>query len=77
MELRCSAIDSLRAVPPGLTEQYTERELRCMHAARSYLGGGPQPPDIFRHGVPPPFWAASEGCPTRQTRLADRERDRQ
>ncbi len=38
MELRCSAIDSLRAVPPGLTEQYTERELRCMHAARSYLG---------------------------------------
>ena len=37
LELLCCAIESLKSVSAGPTEQYTERELRCMHAARSFL----------------------------------------
>jgi AraC-like DNA-binding protein len=37
LELLCSAIESLKSVSAVPTEQYTERELRCMYAARDYL----------------------------------------
>ena len=37
LELLCSAIESLKTVSAGPTEQYSERELRCMHAARNIL----------------------------------------
>jgi AraC family transcriptional regulator, transcriptional activator of the genes for pyochelin and ferripyochelin receptors len=37
LELLCSAVESFCAVPDSPAEQYSERELRCLHAARSIL----------------------------------------
>ncbi len=37
LELLCCAIQSLNSVSGEPTEQYSERELRCLHAARGFL----------------------------------------
>jgi AraC-like DNA-binding protein len=37
LQLLCSAAESFRALPDGPDEEYSERELRCLHAARTIL----------------------------------------
>ena len=37
LELLCSAVESFCAVPESPAEEYSERELRCLHAARGIL----------------------------------------
>jgi AraC family transcriptional activator of pyochelin receptor len=44
LELLCCAVLSLTAVAGGSTEQYTERELKCLHAAREILTRQLAPP---------------------------------
>jgi AraC family transcriptional activator of pyochelin receptor len=45
LELLCCAVLSLQTAADGPTEQYTERELKCLHAARDLL---------MRQLAPPP-----------------------
>jgi AraC-like DNA-binding protein len=48
LELLCSAIESLRTVSNEPMHRYSERELRCLHAARSLLATQLNPPPTVR-----------------------------
>jgi AraC-like DNA-binding protein len=48
LELLCTAVGSFCAAPPQVTEDYTERTLRCLQAARSLLMRQLAPPPTIR-----------------------------
>jgi AraC-like DNA-binding protein len=49
LELMCSALGSFRTLSATPSEEYSDRELRCLHAARGILMRQFAPPPAIRH----------------------------